>query len=265
MNIRAIILEDEAYGLQNLVNHLKNYCPEVEVVGTAGSIEDGKILLADPELKPDVAFLDISLSDGLVFQLLNLYDRIPFEVIFISSYHKFAVRACRYSSIWFLVKPIDPEELREAVDKLKVIKNYSTKERLEVFKDTMKSSVVSNGVAPGRISLPTNTGYHFVDMKNIIRLESLDNYTHFYIQGTPRITIAKTIKFYEQLLPEETFFRVHKGDIINREHLLKYVKSDHNYVLMSDQAKVVVSKRRKNEFMDWIQGKMVGSSNTEEF
>ena len=111
--VKAVIVEDEVKGLNNLKNLLEQYCPEVKVIGEAGNVDQGVKLLKSK--KPDLAFLDISLPDGLVFQLLNEVRPIDFEVIFVTAYEEYAIKACEYSSIGYILKPIDPDELREAV------------------------------------------------------------------------------------------------------------------------------------------------------
>ena len=116
--IKAIIVEDEAKGLNNLKNLLAKYCPQIELIGEAKSIVDALELFADPAVKPDVAFMDISLPDGLVFQLIEKLRPINFEVIFVTAYEEFAIKACEYSSIGYIVKPIDPDLLKEAVERI---------------------------------------------------------------------------------------------------------------------------------------------------
>jgi len=131
---KAIIIEDEKKGLNNLKNILAEHCADISIIGEAGSIAEGNALLKKLGTNnPDVAFLDINLPDGLVFQMLNGMDKIPFEIIFVTAFEKFAIRACQYSSIGYIVKPIDPDELKEAVSRIDAGKTHRTNEKLEVF------------------------------------------------------------------------------------------------------------------------------------
>ena len=116
--IRAIIVEDETSGLNNLKNLLKEYCSEVEVIGEASSVEEATALFHNKRLQPDVAFLDIQLKDGLVFQALDQLNRIPFEIIFVTAFHRYAIQACSYSSIGYILKPLDPDALVHAVSRI---------------------------------------------------------------------------------------------------------------------------------------------------
>ena len=132
--IKAIIVEDEISGLNNLKNLLSQYCSDVEVIADARNIKEGVAVLNDPALKPDVAFLDISLPDGLVFNMLNDYaDKIDFDIIFVTAFEKYAIKACQYSSIGYIVKPIDPDELQEAVSRITPGKNNKIRKKNETF------------------------------------------------------------------------------------------------------------------------------------
>ena len=118
---KAIIIEDEKQGLNNLKNLLAEHCSDISIIGEAASVAEGNKMIKSLRVNPDVAFLDINLPDGLVFQLLNNLDKIPFEVIFVTAFEKHAVRACQYSSIGYIVKPIDPDELKEAVRRINTV------------------------------------------------------------------------------------------------------------------------------------------------
>ncbi|MCB0641328.1 MAG: response regulator, partial [Phaeodactylibacter sp.] len=117
--IKAVIIEDELKGLNNLKNLIAKYCEDVQIIGEANSIQEAQELFDDPDMKPDVAFLDISLPDGLVFQLLNELRPIDFEIIFVTAFHEYAIKACEYSSIGYIVKPIDPDLLQQAVQRIR--------------------------------------------------------------------------------------------------------------------------------------------------
>lgn len=243
--IKAVIVEDEPKGLNNLKNLLETYCEEVDVIGEAGSIEDGLELFTDPALRPDLAFLDISLPDGLVFQLLNQLRPIDFEIIFVTAYEEYAIKACEYSSIGYIVKPIDPDLLKEAVSRVEVRRENQMDKRLDIF-----NNYYNNPNAFTKMSISALDGIYFVNIRDIVRFEAEDNYTHIFMTNGDRITASKTIKSYEDLLAPFNFYRVHKRHVINLNYMRKFVKGDGGYLIMDDEIKIEVSRRRRPAFME---------------
>lgn len=243
--IKAVIVEDELKGLNNLKNLLAKYCGEVEVIGEACSIEEGLALFADSSIRPDVAFLDISLPDGLVFQLLNQLRPIDFEIIFVTAYEEYAIKACEYSSIGYIVKPIDPDLLKEAVSRIEVRRENQMDKRLDIF-----NNYYANPNAFTKMSISALDGIYFVNIRDIVRFEAEDNYTHIFMTNGERITASKTIKSYEDLLAPFNFYRVHKRHVINLNYMRKFVKGDGGYLIMDDEIKIEVSRRRRPAFME---------------
>lgn len=243
--IKAVIVEDELKGLNNLKNLLAKYCGEVELIGEACSIEEGLELFADPAVRPDVAFLDISLPDGLVFQLLNQLRPIDFEIIFVTAYEEYAIKACEYSSIGYIVKPIDPDLLKEAVSRVEVRQENQMDKRLDIF-----NNYYNNPNAFTKMSISALDGIYFVNIRDIVRFEAEDNYTHIFMTSGERITASKTIKSYEDLLGPFNFYRVHKRHVINLNFMRKFVKGDGGYLIMDDEIKIEVSRRRRPAFME---------------
>ena len=246
--IKAVIIEDEINGLNNLKNLLSKYCEEVSLVGEAGSIEEGLALLNSLQAVPDVAFLDINLPDGLVFQLLNQLPKIEFDIIFVTAYEKFAVKACQYSSIGFIIKPIDPDLLQEAVNRIRTGTNNKITQRLDVF-----AQHYNNPNAFEKMSISALDGIYFINIKEIIRCEAEDNYTHIHLKNGSKITASKTIKAYEDLLSGVNFYRVHKSHLINLNYMRKFVKGDGGYLVMDDGMKIEVSRRRRPAFMEQMR------------
>lgn len=245
--IKAVIVEDEINGLHNLKN-LLSQLGEVDVVGHAASVSEGVSLFSSPDLSLDVAFLDISLPDGLVFKLLNQIRPINFEVIFVTAYEEYAVKACEYSSIGYILKPIDPDMLRDAVNRIRLRKRDEIDKRLEIF-----SNHYNNPNAFTKMSISAVDGIYFVNIRDIVRFEAEDNYTHIYLDSGERITASKTIKSYEELLVPFNFYRVHKRHVINLNYMRKFVKGEGGYVLMDDELKIEVSRRRRPAFMEQIK------------
>ena len=246
--IKAIIVEDEQLGLNNLKNMLASHCPDVEVIGEAMSVEEGLRLMRNESIKPDVAFLDISLPDGLVFQLLNQIRPIKFDVIFVTAYQEYAIKACEYSSIGYVLKPIDPDMLKEALARIRPKEKEDADKRLEIF-----NNYYNNPNAFTKMSISALDGIYFVNIRDIVRFEAEDNYTHIFLQTGERITASKTIKSYEDLLAPFNFYRVHKRHVINLNYMRKFVKGDGGYLVMDDDIKIEVSRRRRPAFMEQLK------------
>lgn len=246
--IKAVIIEDEINGLNNLKSLLAEHCEEVEIIGTAGSVEEGYKLLSNSRIKPDVAFLDISLPDGLVFQLLNRLKPVSFDVIFVTAYEDYAIKACEYSSIGYVMKPIDPDTLVEAVERIHPDKQNEIDKRLDIFQNYM-----NNPNAFTKMSISALDGIYFVNIKDVVRFEAEDNYTHIFLNGGEKITASKTIKAYEDMLVPFNFYRVHKRHVINLNFMRKFVKGDGGYLIMDDDIKIEVSRRRRPAFMEQMK------------
>ncbi len=247
--IKAIIVEDEIRSMNNLKNLLSKHCPEVEVIGDAVSVEESLELFDDPSFKPDLAFLDISLPDGLVFQMLDQLRPLDFEIIFITAFNEHAIKACEYSSIGYILKPIDPEYLIQLVSRVKITSsNNRIEERLEIFNKQLR-----NPNAFEKMSISAIDGIYFVSIKDIVRFEAEDNYTHIFLESGDRITASKTIKAYEDMLESLNFYRVHKRHVINLNYMRKFIKGDGGYLVMDDGKKIEVSRRRRPAFMEQMR------------
>jgi two-component system LytT family response regulator len=246
--IKAIIVEDEVNCSKNLLNQLKIHCPEVEIIGEAASVEEGIDLFDDPEMKPDVAFLDINLPDGLIFRMLDELRPIDFEVVFITAFNEHAIKACEYSSIGYIMKPIDPDNLAQAVRRMRVQRSEQIEQRLELFNKHLNNPNVFE-----KMSISAIDGIYFVNIKDIVRLEAEDNYTHIFLTSGDRITASKTIKTYEDMLQNMNFYRVHKRHVINLNFMRKFIKGDGGYLVMDDGKKIEVSRRRRPAFMEQMR------------
>lgn len=252
--IQAVIVEDELSSRNNLKNLLAQYAKDIEIVGEAESIDDAVITFKGLAKQPDVAFLDINLSDGLVFGLLNKLRPFQFEIIFVTAFEEYAVKACEYSSIGYILKPIDPDALKEAIDRIpKNVKNQIEK-RLEIF-----NSHYNNPNVFSKMSIAAVDGIYFVNITDIIRFEAEDNYTHIFLQTGEKITASKTIKAYEELLASYNFYRVHKRHVINLNCMKKYLKGDGNIVIMEDDTHIEVSRRRRASFLEKLRDLQEGN------
>lgn len=247
---RALLIEDEPESLENLKNLLAKYCPDVEVMSTGGSNAD-LLRLAAEETQYDVAFLDISLPDGLVFQGLQQLDDIPFDIIFVTAFDKYALTAFDFSAIDYVLKPIEPDDLRRAVSRIRLTRKApDTKQRLEVLQQNYAPNAPN---AFEKIGISGLDGVHFVCLRDIVRLEAEDNYTHFILKNNERITASKTIKAYEDTLLRLNFVRVHKKHIVNMNYMKTYIKGEGGYLVLENSETIEVSRRKKSTLIDSVR------------
>ena len=251
-HIRAAIIDDETNAREALANLLGLICPEVEICGEAKNADLGIELIQREH--PNLIFLDIQMPGKTGFDLLSSLDRVDFGVIFTTAYQEYAIRAFRFSAIDYLLKPIDPDELQMAVGKFTVQAAGVSLQQLQILQehlDEPHSPRLDQRQKNDnqRIALPTAEGIHFVQMSDIIQCESLGSYTKFHLVKGPAIVVSKLLKTYEEILDNYYFFRVHQSNIINLEHIKRYVKGDGGQVWMSDNTEIEVSRRRKDEFL----------------
>lgn len=240
--IKTIIIDDEQNSREAIENLVKSYCPDLQVVATANSVEEGIAIIKKE--KPDLVFLDIEMPDKSGFDLLAQLDTIDFEVIITTGYEQYAVKAFKTVALDYLLKPIDVNDLELAVAKvLEKRKKRRVNKNFDVFIQNWKSG------GNEQIALASSEGFVFVKVKDIIYCKGDGAYTYFYIKDTPRITVSKNLKEFEELLKEQSFFRVHKSYLINLNEMKKYVRGDGGYVVMTNGDNVDVSKRKKESFL----------------
>ncbi len=237
--IRAVIIDDVPEAISSLKDDIAHYCPEIEIVGTAQSVISGAKLLKT--LSFDVLFLDIHLQDGTGFDLLEIYPELNAKIIFTTASDAFAIKAFRYAAIDYLMKPIDPDELVEAVKKLKSQSNSTQNQPVALLLETIKAQQ-----SPQRLALHTLEKIHIAEINEIVRCESSGNYTIFYFQDKSKLLVTKTLKEFDNLLAEKGFIRVHQSHLVNCQHIKEFLKLDGGYLVVSDGAQVPVSVRKKS-------------------
>lgn len=249
--ITAIIIDDEQNGRDTLRMMLDAMCPEVKISGEAKNIAEGRELIG--RHKPELVFLDIQMPGGTGFDLLQSLDKMDFNVVFTTAYNEYAVQAFRYSALDYLLKPIHPEELRQAVAKVIESKAGQLKEQLELLKTYLVTPVAKPGTAlaapPKKIALPTMEGIYFVPLDDIVWCEALGGYTKFHIRNASPIVVSRLIKEYEDLFSAHHFIRVHNSSLVNAAHVAKYVRGEGGQVWMTDGSEIEVSRRRKEELL----------------
>lgn len=245
--IKTLIVDDEENARGNLQALLESYCEEVTVMDMLENVADA--LIATKKHKPDLVFLDIEMNGETGFDLLSDIEEINFDIVFTTAHSDYALKAFKFGAADYLLKPIDINDLVKAVAKTsKRLENEFSKNKL----DQLLSRAERPGEIFNKVALPTVDGLVFVERDNIIRCESADNYTTFYLLDGSKIMVSKTIKHFEEMLSNYNFFRVHQSHLINLKHLKQYYKGEGGYAIMSDDSSVVVSRRKKEAFLSGL-------------
>ncbi|MBA3985664.1 MAG: response regulator transcription factor [Flavobacteriales bacterium] len=246
MNLKAVIVEDEKHSREILKNLLENFCEGIEVLAMAGSVNEALDII--PKSKPDLVFLDIELQSGTGFDILTQLPKINFEVIFTTAFDQYAIKAVKFSSLDYLLKPIDLEELQLAVEKAKQIKNKET------YSNQLKS-LLQNIQQPKlfKICLATSDGFEFVNTQDILYCEAGGSYTTFVLANGKKLLVSKHLKEYENMLSDQHFMRVHNSYLINLKEVKKYVKADGGYIVMNNDDIVSISRGKKDAFIEAMQ------------
>lgn len=241
--IKAIIIDDEQHCIDRVVTLLKPYKSTIDLTGQFTSVENG--VEGIRQLKPDVVFLDIQIHDKTGFDVLKTIDNYDFEVIFTTAFENYAIQAFKFSAIDYLLKPIDKQDFDDALQKL------NTKIQAKDFSQKVEHLLnnISKKDKQKRITIPTTEGLEFLEVSNIIRCEADVNYTNIYTINRKKITVSKTLKYFETLLSNCNFFRVHNSHLIHLDYIEKYTKGKGGYVTLTDKSTIEVSTRRKEEFL----------------
>jgi two-component system LytT family response regulator len=242
--IKVIIVDDEEKSRITLKNLIAMYCPNIEVIELCDSVNSA--LKAIEKQMPDLVFLDVEMPFHNGFTLLEKIKNPAFDVIFTTAYDHYAIKAIKYSALDYLLKPIDSDDLKAAVAKIKESKSTSAPSNpsFELLLSNLK--VKGNNA---KIAIPTFEGLQMISANEIIKCTADESYTHITLINNTKITVSRILKEYEELLSDLNFFRVHNSCLINLAHVTKYIKGDGGYVVMSDGESVEVSRRKKNELI----------------
>ena len=242
MKIKSIIVDDEKHGRENLAGILRQYCPDVDLMGDAESVDTA--VLQIQKHNPDLVFLDIEMPKANGFQLLERFKDFRFEVIFVTAYDNYAIKAIRFSAADYILKPVNLNDLQAAVSK--VAERIQQKQENQRMKQLVYN--ISQPQNP-RIGLPTGERIEFVEVHKIIRCQGEGNYSHIWFEGNKHLLVAKTLVEFEELLQEYSFFRVHKTHLVNMKHVAAWLKTDGGILQLSNGDTVAVSRRRKDEVL----------------
>lgn len=249
--LKAILIDDEKIARETLEGYLKKYCPKIQVLALCENIEKG--LHAIKTHQPDVIFLDVEMPFGNAFDLLEQCENISFETIFVTAFSHYALKALNQSASYYLLKPIDIAELIKAVDKiadLREKKNWNN-EHTQLLVNNLKTTQK----AKHKMALPLLEGFEFVEIQDIIRCQANDNFTDVFLKDGRKLMICRTLKFYEEVLSENGFVRIHKSHLINIAHAVRYLKGKGGQVEMQDKSVLDVSPNKKQALLEVFNAK----------
>ena len=234
---KALIVDDESGNRELLTSMIADHCPKIAGVVTAASVDEAHLMLKKEHI--DVVFLDVEMPGGTGFDLLNELSQIDFKVIFVTAYDAYALKAIKYSALDYLLKPVDPIELKAAVEKLDA--SRAQQEQLDLLSHNL------NHTQDRRIALSTQEAVIFVQVSEIIRLQAEANYTRVYRSGEDPVLLSGNLGHFEKLLQDQQFYRPHQSHLINMQQVAKYVKSEGGFFEMTDGAQVPIARLKKEE------------------
>lgn len=240
--INAVIIDDEKDSRDILANYLKKYCPDVEVCGFGESVATG--LEAINKHKPDLIFLDIEMPYGNGFDLLDKVGDVTFETVFVTAFDNYAIQALNQSAAYYLLKPISIDELIKAVDKIRTERSQENYTRhAQVLLDNIRTT------GQQKIMLPTMEGFEIVTISSILYCEAADNFTKFYFESGSPLLICRTLKYFEDILKDHRFVRIHRSYLINPDYVIRYAKGKGGSVTMKNNQELEISPNKKEEFL----------------
>jgi two-component system LytT family response regulator len=243
--LKAVLIDDEESNLSSLREKLLKHCPQVTVAASCDNAVSGAEAINT--LFPDLVFLDIEMPVTNGFLMLQQLQNKDFELIFVTAYDHYAIKAIRYSALDYLLKPIVIDELKDAVARAEQKRNHPAgNPQIELLIEHLQKK------SSRRIAIPTGEGLAFIRVDEIIYLEASINYTHIYMEDKRRFLVSRTLKEFEDILPEDTFFRIHHSYIINKNFVERYIRGDGGQVVMQQGITLDVSKRKKADFLQAI-------------
>lgn len=243
--IRCILIDDESNSLEMMEWLLKTYCPQVKIEAMCNAADKG--IQAINEFKPDVVFLDIEMPHMNGFDMLEQFDKLFFDVVFCTAYDQFAIKAFRYSALNYLLKPVDPDDLKETIKRLEEKRSSPSQDQIQLLLENIRAA---SKQTVQRIALTTNDGMIFVSTQDIIYCEAESNYTNIILTSGKKIMVSKVLKDIDEALSGPDFFRVHNSFLININRIKKFVRGEGGYVIMDDGTNISISRSRRQEFME---------------
>jgi len=242
--LRTIIIDDEQDAVDFITSIIGEYCDSLEVVGRAYNITDGTSIIK--EKKPDLVFLDVEMPNGTGFDLLAQFPEKDFDVVFITAFNHYAIKAIKFSAVDYILKPINIKEFIEGVNKVirkRYEKSTAGNANLSILLENLRSPL------PSRLAIPTSDGMEYLNPKEIIRIEADRSYSWFFINGNRKILVSKHLKEFQELLGDRNFFRSHNSHLVNLKFVKKFIRKEGGYIEMHDGSMVPISRNKKDIFL----------------
>ena len=245
MNVKltTLIVDDEPDAVNFISSIIREYCPRLEIIGTASSAREGvKIIL---ERQPELVFLDVEMPHGSGFDLLAQFPEKTFDVVFITAFNHYALKAIKFSAVDYILKPININEFIEAVDKVLHKRLSGSNRNTNYFEllENLKSET------PSKLAIPTSDGMEYLKTSDIIRIEADRSYSWFFLKDKRKVLVSKNLNNYQELLSDQHFFRPHNSHLINLDHVRKYIRHEGGIIEMDDGSQVPISRVRRDLFL----------------
>jgi len=241
--LKSIIIDDEYDAVNFIESLITEYCPEIEVIGKAHSAREGIKVIRD--MNPDLVFLDVEMPHGSGFDLLANFPKKTFDVIFITAFNHYAIKAIKFSAVDYILKPINIKEFIDAVQK--VIKTRDIKKDKDLNFEALFENLRS--ALPSKLAIPTSDGMEYLNTKEIIRIEADRSYSQFFLTDGRKFLVSRNLKEYQELLSDRNFFRTHNSHLVNLDHVKKYYRHDGGYIEMINGSTVAISRNKKDLFL----------------
>ncbi len=245
--LRTVIIDDEAHIRETIRRLLVKYCPQVMLIGEAESVAGGVKLIRGQN--PQLVILDIRMDDGTGFDLLKKFETIDFKVIFITAYEKYAVQAFRFAAIDFLLKPVDPEDLADAIKRAENMIQHQFNTQLRILQENLQTDVHQKK----KIVLRTQESIYLVDLQDITYFESDRCYTVVHRLSGEQVLVSKNLREFDDMLSDSGFYRVHRSYLVNLLHIARFDKYEGGYIVLSGGQNIPVASRKREELMELFE------------
>jgi len=246
--VKALIVDDELKARNILHHYLVNFIPEIDEVQQAASVDEALTVLS--VFNPDIVFLDVEMPHKNGFDFLMTVTNPSFDVIFTTAYNQYAIQAIRFSALDYLLKPVDPEELKSAVHR-HLEKKENSEHRKELYSNLVQN-IEKKNISDFKIAVPSSEGVYFFKVEEIIRLEAESSYTHIHLSNRKPFIASKTLRHFEDMLEEFNFIRTHKSHLVNPKHIIR-ISNDNSFLILSDGSQVEISRRKKEEVQEKLK------------
>lgn len=243
--ITAILVDDEPRARESLRIILERFFPEVGIIGEASGVEEAFTLIKKE--KPNTVFLDIKMPDGTGFDLLKRFDEVDFKVIFVTAFEEHALEAIKFSAFDYILKPINTNELRDVIANLN--ENFDRSDEVNIKLKAFFANMEAASQTKKKIVLKTAESIHLVPILNVVRCEADCNYTKIFLENHPKILISKSLKYFEDMLSDYGFVRVHQSHLVNINHVVRLDKTDGGVLVFADGSQVPIAVRKRDQLL----------------